>query len=197
MTVKEKLSEIQNKLKVPKNQYNDFGKYYYRNCDDIMEASKPICKELKCVVICTDEIVEKNNRYYVEATAILIDLESDDTISVKASAREEETKKGMDGSQVTGASSSYARKYALNGLFQLDDNKDADTNEFHKQVTRNNKNTKNMITSEQVKKLQTLLSKKDGLKEKIYSQLKIKSCKELTEKRATSVIKQLEGMVSD
>lgn len=122
-----KLMNIQQELKAPKGQYNDFGKYAYRSCEDILEAVKPLLKKEKVVLTISDELQYIGNRYYIKATATLIDTESEATISNSAYAREEETKKGMDGSQITGASSSYARKYALNGLFGIDDNKDSDT----------------------------------------------------------------------
>ena len=132
----EKLSAIQNELKAPKGQYNNFGKYKYRSCEDILEALKPICKKHKTVLKLSDELKQIGERYYVEATAILFDLESENKIETTASAREEETKKGMDGSQITGTASSYARKYALNGLFNIDDTKDADTDEYQKQTNK-------------------------------------------------------------
>ena len=127
MAIFEKLSKIQAELKAPKNQYNSFGKYKYRSCEDILEAVKPICQKNGCVLVLSDEVVNLDGRYYVKATAKLIDGE--DNISNSAYAREDESKKGMDGSQITGTASSYARKYALNGLFCIDDTKDADTNE--------------------------------------------------------------------
>ena len=128
MNVYEKLLTIQSKLKAPKSQYNSFGKYHYRNCEDILEAVKPLAGEVKALVYLTDSIEMIGERYYVKATATFVDCEKpEQTISVSAYAREEKDKKGMDGSQVTGASSSYARKYALNGLFDIDDNKDSDT----------------------------------------------------------------------
>ena len=140
MTLKEKLSAIQNELKAPKGQYNNFGKYNYRSAEDILEAVKPICKKHKTVLVLSDEIQHIGERYYVTAWARLYDLEQDDVeITVFASAREEETKKGMDASQVTGATSSYARKYALNGLFNIDDTKDADTDEYAIQVAEGGK----------------------------------------------------------
>lgn len=128
MNIYEKLLAIQTKLKAPKNQYNEFGKYYYRNCEDILEAVKPLCNEVKAAVIITDAIELIGSRYYVVATAKLIDLEGEGGTYIEntAYAREDDTKKGMDGSQITGASSSYARKYALNGLFAIDDNRDSD-----------------------------------------------------------------------
>ena len=126
MTIYEKLAKIQSTLKAPKGQYNAFGKYKYRNCEDILEAVKPLLAEVKAVVIIGDELELIGNRFYVKATARFIDCESDAQITNSAYAREEDTKKGMDGSQVTGSSSSYARKYALNGLFCIDDTKDSD-----------------------------------------------------------------------
>ena len=127
MSIFEKLSLIQEELKAPKNQYNDYGKYSYRNCEDILEAVKPLCKKNNTTLILFDEPMIIGERYYIRATATLVDLEDvNATIAVVAYAREEESKKGMDGSQVTGAASSYARKYALNGLFCIDDAKDSD-----------------------------------------------------------------------
>ena len=121
----DKLLKIQSELKAPKNQKNAFGGYNYRSCEDIFEAVKPLLKEEGLILRLTDELVNIGERYYIKATAILTD--GTDTIENVAYAREEETKKGMDGSQITGASSSYARKYALNGLFLIDDVKDSDT----------------------------------------------------------------------
>ncbi len=127
MNILEKLLAIQVELKAPKSQFNSFGKYNYRNCEDILEAVKPLCQKHNSVVIVSDEIENVGDRYYVKATATLYDTESSEKVTVTARAREEAEKKGMDGSQVTGASSSYARKYALNGLFAIDDTKDSDT----------------------------------------------------------------------
>ena len=133
-----KLNEIQIKLKAPKSQFNKFGNYKYRNCEDILEALKPLLNEFKTVISLKDEIVFIEGRFYVKATVTLIDSETGEAFSTSAFAREEETKKGQDGSQITGASSSYARKYALNGLFAIDDTKDSDSTntqgkEEHKQ----------------------------------------------------------------
>lgn len=119
------LSKIQQELNAPKSQYNKFGKYAYRSCEDILEGLKRVLGE--CVVTVSDDIVSVGNRIYVKATAtISLAGESESTT---AFAREEENKKGMDSAQLTGSTSSYARKYALNGLFLIDDNKDADSNE--------------------------------------------------------------------
>lgn len=126
------LINIQHSLKAPKGQRNDFGKFNYRSCEDILEALKPLLHENNCYLTLSDEILSIGNRFYVQATATLTNSEGTQ-ITTRALAREEDQKKGMDGSQVTGAASSYARKYALNGLFCIDDTKDADTNEHRKQ----------------------------------------------------------------
>ena len=126
MSVYEKLLKIQGSLKAPKGQYNGFGKYKYRSCEDILEALKPLLVENKAVVTINDSLVQVGERYYVQAVATLTDVEDGKQVSVMAYAREALSKKGMDESQVTGATSSYARKYALNGLFAIDDNKDMD-----------------------------------------------------------------------
>ncbi|EAM8605889.1 recombinase [Salmonella enterica] len=126
----QKLINIQSSLNAPKNQYNSFGKYHYRSCEDIMAALKPLLKQEGVLQYITDEVVLIGNRFYVKSTVTLTDGES--SISNAAFAREEETKKGVDGSQITGSASSYARKYALNGMYNIDDAKDADTDE-HKQ----------------------------------------------------------------
>lgn len=127
MNIYEKLQIIQSKLKAPKSQRNNFGNYNYRNCEDILEAVKPLLEEVKAAIKITDTVELIGERYYIKATAEFINTENGESIENTAYAREEETKKGMDGSQITGASSSYARKYALNGLFAIDDTKDSDT----------------------------------------------------------------------
>ena len=136
MSIYEKLMQIQRELKAPKGQYNSFGKYKYRSCEDILEAVKPILSKHGCAAVITDTLVHTGERYYVQATAILYDTETGDAVCNSAYAREEETKKGMDGSQITGTASSYARKYALNGLFLIDDTKDADTDAYHEQTQK-------------------------------------------------------------
>lgn len=132
MEIYKKLWFIQQNLKAPKDQFNGFGGYNYRSCEGILEAVKPYLAETKTALTLSDGIEEHGSRIYVRATAKLTDIEKpDDFIEVFAFAREEETKKGMDASQVTGAASSYARKYALNGLFDIDDNKDSDATNTH------------------------------------------------------------------
>lgn len=129
-----KLQEIQHKLKAPKGQYNSFGKYKYRSCEDILEAVKPILNETGCTLTLSDEIVLIGDRYYIKATAKLTGADTNEVTT--AYAREDLDKKGMDGAQVTGTASSYARKYALNGLFCIDDTKDADTDEYANQTAK-------------------------------------------------------------
>lgn len=129
-----KLLEIQHRLKAPKGQYNSFGKYKYRSCEDILEAVKPILKEVGCTLTLSDEPVLIGERYYIKATARLVGENTNETTT--AYAREDMEKKGMDGSQITGTASSYARKYALNGLFCIDDTKDADTDEYANQNSK-------------------------------------------------------------
>lgn len=141
--IQEKLNIIQKELKAPKNQRNSFGNYNYRSCEDILEAVKPLLSENKCILIMYDEIVNMGDRYYVKATAEFYDIEDKNVIKVSAFARESEEKKGMDSAQITGATSSYARKYALNGLFLIDDTKDADTDEYTKTKEKPQETQKN------------------------------------------------------
>ena len=148
MNIYEKLLNIQNELKAPKNQKNNFGNYNYRSCEDILEAVKPLLAKNKLILTISDEIEQIGDRYYVRAIASLTDIEKVEenkiqTIQSEAYAREDENKKGMDLSQVTGASSSYARKYALNGLFCIDDTKDADTDAYKKQQDKENNKAQN------------------------------------------------------
>ncbi|MCI6284264.1 ERF family protein [Selenomonas sp.] len=127
------LMAVQRDLKAPKSNTNSFGKYRYRSCEDILEAVKPLLNENGLVLLLGDTIEQIGSRYYVKATATLIDVATGDTITNTALAREPEEKKGSDASQVTGAASSYARKYCLNGLFAIDDTKDPDTDEYRRE----------------------------------------------------------------
>ena len=138
MNVYEKLLAVQSSLKVPKNQINEYSpsKYKYRNLEDIQEAVKPLLVQNKALIIIEDDLVLIGNRYYIKATAIFVDVESTEKITNTAFAREEETKKGMDASQITGSASSYARKYALNGLLAIDDTKDADSQDNSQNNTK-------------------------------------------------------------
>lgn len=127
MKIYTKLAAIQAALKAPKSQFNKFGGYSYRKAEDILEAVKPLLKDQGCILTCTDELIQVGDRFYIKATATITAIEDGSQVLTTAFAREEEEKKGMDGSQVTGASSSYARKYALNGLLCIDDTADSDT----------------------------------------------------------------------
>ena len=158
-----KLVNIQAELKAPKNQVNSFGKYKYRSAEDIIEAVKPILFKHQTALLISDEIVQVADRVYVKATAMLID-ESNEELPIKVYgwAREEEVKKGMDASQITGSASSYARKIALNGLFAIDDNKDADSTNEHKDEVGEEKRMKlialleNTIWDESLKSKQAI-----------------------------------------
>ena len=157
----DKLIRIQAKLKAPKGQRNTFGNYNYRSCEDILEAVKPLLAEEGCTLTLSDEIELIGDRYYIKATAT---LKSDkEEIQVSAYAREEQAKKGMDSAQVTGATSSYARKYALNGLFCIDDNKDPDTDEYTKQKKKAQESAKaeEKITAEMEKNAIELASDRE------------------------------------
>ena len=133
MTVYKKLIKVQQELKAPKNQRNSFGGYNYRSAEDILEALKPVLAKHEATVFISDKVVVKENNWaYIEATATFVDIETGESISTTAFARETENKKGMDSSQITGSASSYARKYALNGLFLIDDSVDVDSDEYRK-----------------------------------------------------------------
>lgn len=125
LSIHDKLVKIQSELRVPKNNYNKFSNFYYRSAEDIQEALKPLLAENGLTLLLSDEVILIGSRYYIKATASLTD--GKETVATEAYAREEEVKKGMDGSQISGSSSSYSRKYALNGMFLIDDTKDADT----------------------------------------------------------------------
>lgn len=144
MDVYKKLLAVQAELKAPKGQYNSFGKYKYRSCEDILEAVKPILAKVGATLVVGDELLVMGERYYIKAVATFMDAETGDSIINTAYAREEETKKGMDGSQITGTASSYARKYCLNGLFLIDDTKDADTDAY--KVQQDKADQKQVVT---------------------------------------------------
>jgi len=142
--IRQKLQGIQSSLKAPKGQTNKFGGYNYRSCEDILTALKPLLAEWQCCLIISDEIVEKGGKLFVEATATLYDNDSDAFLPAKGSAEHAETKKGMDQAQITGSASSYARKYALNGLFAIDDTKDPDATNTHGKSAGNKPKTSNL-----------------------------------------------------
>lgn len=186
MGINEKLLNAQSKLKVPKSNFNSFGKYKYRSCEDILEAVKPIMQEEKMLLTLADEVVLIGERYYVKATAtVTFDKES---LSVSAYAREEEEKKGQDGSQITGTASSYARKYALNGLFNIDDTKDADTDEYQKN-TKEEPIKKTTPATE--KQIEVLEKNKDNETVKKALEYYKKDIKDLTVVEASTIIQKI------
>lgn len=172
-TIHQKLIEVQEELKAPKGQYNSFGKYYFRSTEDIVEALKPLLIKRGLLLLMYDEIELIGSRIYVVSTADLTDGATN--IKVSARARESETKKGMDDSQITGTASSYARKYALNGMFLIDDSKDADTPEYSGQMNnqQQSKQPKQLgITLDAVKTaLNDLVKKTNGDYTKISAYL--------------------------
>jgi hypothetical protein len=170
ISIYSKLLSIQNELKAPKNQYNKFGNYNYRSCEDILEAIKPLCLKYGAVVLIDDYVAQVGERFYVKAKASLIDIDTQEEVYACAYARESENKKGMDSAQVTGATSSYARKYALNGLFCIDDTKDVDTQEYQEKKQTNNNQSKNINDYEQVGIEQaTLLGEIDKRVEELFN----------------------------
>ena len=190
MNIYEKLSNIQKELKCNKSQYNKFGNYYYRSCEDILEAVKPLCFKNRVTLILNDEVEVKSERYYIKAIATLYDWDSENKLVASAYARESLTKKGMDESQITGTSSSYARKYALNGLFNIDDTKDNDTNEAKEQQENTPKEKK--ITKDQKAIITSYLSNftKPIIGTKIKTTGK-NTLSQLTENEAEKVIEYL------
>lgn len=195
MNIVEKLSIIQQELIAPKNQYNSFGKYNYRSCEDILEGLKPFLKQLKVAVTVSDEIVMIGDRFYVKATATIHDCESDEFMENVAFARESDDKKGMDASQVTGATSSYARKYALNGLFCIDDVKDADTRDNRQQEAKEQKKAEEEVKQIENMKISGIKAKalqarceREGVDiEKIFKLYKVESLSDLTEKQYRNI----------
>lgn len=178
VVLNQRVGDIQHKLKAPKGQYNSFGKYNYRSCEDILEGVKPLLKEHNLALLIDDEIVQIGERYYVKATAKITD--GRECVSATAYAREPDTKKGMDESQITGATSSYARKYALNALLCIDDTKDADAIDNSKKPVQQ--------TQETVYNWQTLKARatqggisEDDLVHYVTETLKVKKPSELTQ----------------
>ena len=187
-----KLIEVQSKLKAPKSQFNKFGNYAYRNCEDILEALKPILNQVKAVINISDEVVLIGERYYIKATVKFIDGETGDVIEASAMAREEESKKGMDSSQLTGSTSSYARKYALNGLFAIDDTKDSDTTNTH------GKDNVTTLSEAQLKRMYAIGYKAGFNKETIDLNIKKKynkEAKDMTKAEYDNVVDGLEKII--
>ena len=220
MNVYEKLMTVQTKLRAPKGQYNSFGKYSYRSCEDILEALKPLLAEVGAIINITDEIKvigdnfetmevedkktgEKSvrlvgRRFYIEATAMFIDVETGDSIVARALAREDETKKGMDLAQVTGSVSSYARKYALNGLFAIDDNKDSDATNTHGKDIKPNMTPISGLSEAQIKRLFAIGNKAGFKKDVVEATVKkMFGCepKDMTKDQYNTVCERLEKKV--
>ena len=187
-----KLAIIQQELNVPKNQWNDYGKYNYRSCEDILEGLKPLLQKVNAAIRISDEIVQIGERYYVKATATFVDLEDETKITNTAYAREDLTKKGMDASQITGATSSYARKYALNGLFCIDDVKDSDLNDNQEDEQQKAEEQQKQIEVQKIPdvKVKALISRceGDGVDTKnILKLYKVNSLADLTEKQFKNI----------
>ena len=193
MSVYKKLIEVQTRLKAPKNQYNSFGKYSYRNCEDILEALKPILKEVGATIIISDEVVPVNERYYVKATVKFIDTETGEVVEASANAREEDNKKGMDSSQLTGSTSSYARKYALNGLFAIDDTKDSDFTNTHDKEDK--KKTLEVISEAQAKRMYMLAKGKDpDVIKQILSNAGFNASRDITKDKYNAICEAIEAI---
>ena len=220
MNVYEKLMTVQTKLRAPKGQYNSFGKYSYRSCEDILEALKPLLAEVGAIINITDDIKvigdnfetmevedkktgEKSvrlvgRRFYIEATAMFIDVETGDSIVARALAREDEAKKGMDLAQVTGSVSSYARKYALNGLFAIDDNRDPDSTNKHGKDIKPNMTPVSGLSEAQLKRLFAIGNKAGFKKDVVEATVKkMFGCepKDMTKDQYNTVCERLEKKV--
>ena len=198
MNVYEKLMTVQTKLRAPKGQYNSFGRYSYRSCEDILEALKPLLAEVGAIVNISDEVKLIGDRFYVEATAMFLDCETGDSVVARASAREDETKKGMDLAQVTGSVSSYARKYALNGLFAIDDNKDSDATNTHNKDIKPNMTPVSGLSEAQLKRLFAIGNKAGFKKDVVEATVKkMFGCepKDMTKDQYNTVCERLEKKV--
>ena len=182
MNIYEKLSKVQVKLKAPKTQHNNFGNFNYRSCEDILEALKPLLHEVGAVVTISDQIVNIGNRFYVQATAIFSDLESDAIIQTAAFAREPESRPKMDDAQATGSSSSYARKYALNGLFCIDDAKDPDfTNDGQQNKEKQPKATKSgKVQQVHINTIRAEIERTGAMEKAVCYQYKINRLEDMT-----------------
>lgn len=207
MRLYEKLTEVQNELKAPKSKYNSFGKYNYRSCEDILEAVKPILKAKKLAMTVRDDVVNIGDRFYIMATVTVFDCESEEKVSTTAYAREDADKKGMDGSQITGSSSSYARKYALNGMFAIDDTKDADGWNTHgkdkpaekkdePKPYADEKNQSEYATEEQVSKLNKYYEKNREVYAKVLEKYGVTNAVQLKRLDAQSLIDRIEVAIA-
>lgn len=191
----QKLNIVQSKMKAPKNLFNSFGKYKYRNAESILEAFKPYGKELGLVLMLNDSVEQIGDRVYIKATATLIDIEDNSRTEVSAYAREPMSKKGLDDSQLSGATSSYARKYCLNGLFLLDDTKDSDTDEYRNQAENQYKaqNKPSKLTDVQVQSLINVVTKKGLDLDDLIAKVGLDDVSELTAESYNEIVKMIRG----
>lgn len=192
MSIGEKLFKIQQEMNVPKDLYNKYGNFYYRNAETILAEFKKAAKDLKLVLLLNDELVEIAGKVYVKATASITDYETNEEVLATAYAREADKKTGMDDAQITGAASSYARKYALNGLFLLDDVKDPDSDEYKNQqgkdeqqtessATQNNRNTKSpKVNQNHIISLRKTFEEKGIDESKVLVMYKVEKIEDLT-----------------
>lgn len=185
----EALKKIQQELKAPKGQYNSFGKYAYRSAEDILEAVKPLLSKYGALLTISDEISEVGGRIYVKAVCTISDGTTE--LAVTAYAREPESKKGMDDSQITGTASSYARKYALNGLFLIDDTKDADTDEYAKQ--QNSSKPPQKIGKATVQTIEGLITQTNSDKVKLLSYFRVAKIEDMTQEQAQKCVAMLKS----
>lgn len=195
LNVWQKLNRVQVELKAPKSQWNIFGKYYYRSCEDILEGLKTLLEKYNVAILLSDSVEQVGERYYLVAEAEFVDCETGDSIKKYGRAREEEAKKGMDSSQITGSASSYARKYALNGLFAIDDTKDSDaTNDGSQSNTQAQKSSNDYtINQNQLKRLYAIASKKGFNSETVKEHVKKRFGKEPKELNKTEYDRVVEG----
>ena len=193
LNIYEKLTEVQNELKAPKSKYNSFGKYNYRSCEDILEAVKPILKSKRLAMTVKDDVFNIGDRFYIMATVTVFDCESEEKVTTTAYAREDADKKGMDGSQITGSSSSYARKYALNGMFAIDDTKDADSWNTNDKDRTVEKKEAERATEEQVAKLRALYKGKEDKLTELLDKYDITNPVQFKRMEIQSVIDKLEA----
>jgi hypothetical protein len=185
------LKKIQAELKAPKGQFNNFGKYNYRSAEDILEAVKPLLSKYDALLTLSDEVVEIGGRVYVKATAAITDNEGA-SLYITAYAREAEKKSGMDDSQITGTASSYARKYALNGLFLIDDTKDADTDAYTEQTKAAEKRTASKVSANKVKEINELIEATESNIGKMLVFFKVSKIEDMTADQAEKCIQMLE-----
>ena len=198
MGIQEKLMNIQYELKCNKSQYNSFGRYAYRSSEDILEAVKPLLYKYKATLVINDDIVLIGDRFYVKATSKITDIETGECVESTAFAREDESQKGMSSAQVTGSVSSYARKYSMNALFAIDDNKDADSTNTHGKEIKPNMTPVSGLSEAQLKRLYAIGNKAGFKKDVVEATVKkMFGCelKDMTKDQYNTVCERLEKKV--